>query len=303
MTPDTLIERIVANKTDEVKAAEKRQPLSELKAMIKDAPEVRSFANALRRDFGLIAELKRKSPSVNDMRAENVAQAIEAYQASPIVNAISVLTENKYFGGSLDDLKNVRAKVTKPILRKDFIFRPYQVFEARAYGADAILLMACIQSNTKEELKRLFDIARELDMDVLFEAHDQLEINKIPVDAQICGLNSRKFKKPEAKDSLWSLPNIISKVYRRRDVRTDLSVFELVEKLQKTHKRAIKVAESGVDYSHIAKIREQGFDAALVGTSLLRAPEGVRAALARFESAILGQEVPDRVRNDVPVPA
>src|SRR5512138_283553 len=138
----TILDRIVADVRKELAVAQKVRPSAELRRMLQDAPRIRSFKGALQMGFGLIAEIKERSPSHGPMRKENVGEAVSAYESSPLVRGISVLTNASHFGMSMERLGEVKQKTSKPVLRKDFIFDAYQVYQARAFGADAILLMA-----------------------------------------------------------------------------------------------------------------------------------------------------------------
>ena len=129
---------------------------------------------------------------VGPMRPENVSAAPIAYEDSPIVAAISVLTNHMHFGMSIERLTSIRKSGTKPVLRKDFIVEEYQVREARAFGADAILLMANVLDRAR--MAGFYDLARELGMEALFEVHTEEEISALPRDARVVGINSRKFK-------------------------------------------------------------------------------------------------------------
>jgi indole-3-glycerol phosphate synthase len=180
----------------------------------------------------------------------------------------------------MDRLGALRRVISKPILRKDFIVDEYQVFEARAYGADAVLLMAnVLESN---QLQALWDVCKGLGMEALFETHAAEQIRALPSDARVCGVNSRKM------DST-TLPFVGSVRYlASRITKTDLSP-QLAKKFQLIHDLpagSIKVAESGVSESTIAWVRDLGWDAALIGTALLRHPEGIRAALDRLDAAL-----------------
>ena len=165
------------------------------------------------------------------------------------------------------------------MLLKDFVFDEYQVFQARAYGADAILLMANVL--TREGMHGLSRLAVELGMDVLFEAHDPEEVRKFPADARICGLNSRKFVTGAFTPSASTAD--VPGHARRSDFSTNAAQFELIECLPAN---CVKVAESGLSPAGVADVRRLGFDSILVGTTLLMAPEGVAATLRSFEEAI-----------------
>jgi indole-3-glycerol phosphate synthase len=262
--------------------AERERPLAELKRQIADAPPVRSLAEALSDDFGMIAEIKECSPSMGAMLASNVAKAAELYAKSSVVKAISVLTNTKYFGAGMmmERLRQIKTTTGKPTLRKEFVVDPYQLYEARAYGADAVLLMANVL--TKEGLRELFDVCGELGMDALFEIHTKAEIEKIPANARIYGINSRSFKSSEERFAA-SRARSEQSGGRASDLTTDLANFQLCKELPA---RSIKVAESGIDPSRCAEIRQMGFNAILVGTSLLIGPEPIERVLAQFEEAI-----------------
>ncbi len=263
----------------EVAEATRARPLAELKRWIADAPPVRSFANALRTSFGLIAEIKERSPSQGPMRRENVDAAPTAYESSPIVRAISVLTNLTHFGMNIERLHQVKKRGTRPVLRKDFIFDDYQVYEARAFGADAILLMANLLE--ADELRRLYALARELGMEALFECHTREQIESVPAGAQIYGINSRTFSVSSAD---YAEARRQRAAGSQQDLTTDLRQFELVGHLPA---HAIKVAESGVHPETVAALRDElGYHAALVGTSLLTASHGVARVLEAFERAL-----------------
>jgi len=276
------LHRILERKTQELSAARNLRSLGDLKGMIREAPAVRPFAPALRQEFGLIAEIKRRSPSAGEMRPANVEEAPGAYARSTAVKAVSVLTNTADFGMGIEELARVRGLVNKPVLRKDFIFDEYQVYEARAYGADALLLMANVVN--REQMRPLFELTRELGMDVLFEAHTREEIDMIPSGATLYGINSRKFM----ASNRWYLAKLVSKLGGSKsgagkDFSVELDTFELIRHLPKD---AVKIAESGLKPSKLQDMINLGYDAVLVGTSLLKAPEGVASMLGQFEKAV-----------------
>ena len=278
----TILDDIMVDVRRELAEAQRQRPLDELKKVIVDASPVRSFKKALQSGFGLIAEIKERSPSHGPMRRENVEQAAAAYEQSPIVRAISVLTNQTHFGMSMERLKQVKAVTTKPVLRKDFIFEDYQVYEARAFGADAILLMANLLE--APEMNRLYQLARELGMNALFECHNREQIEQVPADAEIYGINSRTFDSSSAR---YSVSTLLGKLGAKKDFTIESERFELGQHLPNA---AIKVAESGVRPDTVARLRDElGYDAALVGTSLLTAGQGISAELGAFESALGGR--------------
>ena len=268
----TFLDEILADVRTELEVTKARRPLAEIRRMIPDAPTVRQFPAALSEKFRLIAEVKERSPSVGPMRPENVAAAPIAYEDSPIVAAISVLTNHMHFGMSIEHLTTIRKSGTKPVLRKDFIIEEYQVREARAFGADAILLMANVLD--RAHMAGFYELARELGMEALFEVHTEEEISALPRDARVVGINSRKFK---AKSGFVGKQGA-----SETDFSLDYSAFALAEKIPAG---TLRVAESGLSPQHAVRVSER-FDAALVGTSLLRDPRGVLACLEEFERAI-----------------
>ncbi len=269
----TILDRILADVAEEVSTAKLRRSEADLRGMVADAPPVRPLPEALEGSFGLIAEIKECSPSVGAMRSENVADAPMAYEESPVVKALSILTNERHFGGSPEYLRTVRNHVSKPVLRKDFIISEYQIREARAFGADAILLMASVLDASR--LKGYHELVLELGMEALFEVHDEIEIAALPATARIVGINSRKFK---ARDGFVGATGSSEK-----DFSINLEAFDLVSRLPEG---AIRIAESGLSSGNISVVRDR-FHAALVGTSLLRDPKGIRYGLAAFEEAIL----------------
>jgi indole-3-glycerol phosphate synthase len=269
----TILERILPDVRRELDEARAAVPLGEIQRRAADARPPRDFAAALTaHGFGLIAEIKQRSPSMGDMRPENVAAAASAYEASPLVRAISVLTNRTHFGMGMDELRSVSASSTKPVLRKDFIVDPYQVYAARAAGADAILLMANVLDAAK--MAELHEVVLQLGMEALFEVHEADEIDALPATARIVGINSRKFKSREGFVAAGHSAD--------EDFTLDFAAFELAESLPAG---CVRVAESGVTPQSVAPLARH-FDAALVGTSLLRDPRGVEAALQDFADAL-----------------
>ncbi len=269
----TILDRILPDVRRELDAARLAVPLDEIKRRAADARPPRDFAGALTAGgFGLIAEVKRRSPSMGDMRAENATEAASAYEASALVRAVSVLTNETHFGTGIRDLESIAAASTKPVLRKDFILDPYQIYAARAAGADAVLLMANVLS--ADQMRDLHDIVLSLGMESLFEVHEEEEIAALPAMARVVGINSRKFKSHDGF--------VARGQSTEEDFTLDFAAFEVAEKLPPG---SVRVAESGVTPATVAPLARH-FDAALVGTSLLRDPRGVRAALEEFVAAL-----------------
>jgi len=269
----TILDRILPDVRRELDAARAAVPLDEIKRRAAAARPPRDFAGSLTAEgFGLIAEIKHRSPSVGDMRAGNVAEAARAYEASPVVRAVSVLTNASHFGTGMDDLVAIAAASTKPVLRKDFILDPYQVYAARAAGADAVLLMTNVLSAAP--LRDLHELVLGLGMEALFEVHEENEIDALPATARVVGINSRKFKSREGFVEAGRSTD--------EDFTLDFAAFELAESLPAG---SVRVAESGVTPATVAPLARH-FDAALVGTSLLRDPRGVVPALEDFARAL-----------------
>lgn len=255
---ETFLERIVASTRLELAERQARVSLEAMRERAAEAPAPRDFAAALRARIGgtarLIAEVKRASPSKGMLaeQFEPVAQAT-AYAAGGAA-AISVLTEPRYFLGSLEHLSAVRAAVGIPVLRKDFLLDPYQVYEARAAGADAaLLILAMLDDALAAELLALI---RALGMEALVEAHNAAEVERaVRLGARVIGVNAR-------------------------DLRTfdvDTAVVRRLRALVPADR--VFIAESGVnDWRGAAQARAWGADAVLVGEALMRAADPVAKA-------------------------
>jgi indole-3-glycerol phosphate synthase len=277
------LRKILTDTRKEIETDKSRLNLEQVKKMTVDAVPVRSFAEALAPGKALVAEIKEQSPSQGKMRPQNVREAPEAYKNSPAVKAVSVLTSSSNFGPMMrvEFMESMKKQIGKPVLRKDFIIEEYQIYQARAYGADAILLMANILE--AEEMRRLSDLAFELGMDVLFETHRAEELAELPGKARIIGINCRNFE-GGLRTSNFKVARFMRQwlgVKRDQSVNTDR--FDYAEKLPA---KAIKVAESGVSSVNCGDVFSLGFHSILVGTSLLMDERGVGAALGDFELAM-----------------
>ena len=246
--PTTILDEIVHWKRDEIARHRRAQPLKAVQAEVARAPPPRDLATALcAPGISLIAEIKRASPSKGllcpDFDPVALARAYEANGAA----AISVLTDSRFFQGDLDHLRAVRRTVGLPVLRKDFILDPYQAYQARAAGADALLLIVAALSD--RDLLSLSQLTHALGMAALVEVHDKAELERaLRVEPRIVGINNRNLRTFQV------------------DLETTARLRPLVPH------GVIVVAESGVhtrtDVAHLAAI---GVDAMLVGESLLRA--------------------------------
>jgi len=247
-----ILDRIVADNRPELEARKRSFPLVELRRVVLEQPPPLDLASALGGDgIKLIAELKKASPSKGVIRSDfNPVEIAQTY-ASNGASAISVLTESRHFQGSLNHLKGVRDALAKkrPLLRKDFIHDPYQVYESRAYGADSLLLIVAIL--TLEKLEELLGLSHELGMGCLVEVHDEAELEiALRSGAGIIGINNRDLK----------------------TFTVDLATTERLRPL--VPRDRIVVSESGIrDRRDMEKLREWGVDAVLIGESLVSAPD------------------------------
>ena len=246
----SILQEILKYKKEELKSTKTRVPLSQLKAQASDAGAVHSFQNAIRRKgnsaIKLIAEVKKASPSKGMIREDfDLPQIISLYDKKDVA-AISVLTEERYFQGKLDYLKEARKRTSKPLLRKDFIIDDYQVYEARVNGADAILLIAAALE--KQQLIDLMSLAKELSLDSLVEVHDLKELDTaLLCGAEIIGINNRNLKTLETS------------------LRT---TFDLIKDIPKDK---IVVSESGINTrADVEAAESAGADAILVGTAIMK---------------------------------
>ncbi|MDG1714241.1 indole-3-glycerol phosphate synthase TrpC [Lacinutrix sp.] len=189
-----ILTRIVNDKRKEVNLRKQLIPTKQLEQSVLFERETISLAKKLKNsDTGIIAEHKRRSPSKQVINHDlNVFDVAKGYEEAGVCG-MSVLTDGKYFGGSLDDLLTARANCNLPLLRKEFIIDQYQIIEAKAHGADAILLIAAILS--KKEIKQFSEFAKSLNLDVLLEVHNEEELNKSIIPSlDLLGVNNRNLK-------------------------------------------------------------------------------------------------------------
>ena len=257
-----VLARIIAAKAAHVAARRRERPMSELELAVRSLPPPRGFAHALAAAVGpgrpaLIAEIKRASPSKGLIRADvDPASLARAYLAGG-ATCLSVLTDTPFFQGQDDDLGAARAAVPLPVLRKDFTIDPYQVLEARALGADCILLiMACLDDGQARELMAA---GHGLGLDVLVEVHDAVELERaLALEPRLLGINNRDLK----------------------TLLVDLGTTERLGRLVPA--TVLLVAESGIDGpDDVARMAAAGARALLVGESLMRQAD-VTAATRRL---------------------
>jgi indole-3-glycerol phosphate synthase len=241
---------LVGATREAVHRRKRERPLADLEREAGSQPEGRPFAEALSRPgTSLIAEHKRRSPSAGTIReGVSCAEVVSAYERGGAA-ALSVLTEEAHFGGSLADLHEARAASELPVLRKDFTIDPYQLYEAKAAGADAVLLV--VGSMTADELARLYREAHALDLDAIVEIHDEEELDQaLEVDADVLGINNR------------DLEDFSVDIQRTFDLLADVPAGKVV------------VSESGIQSrEQIDELEQVGVDAVLIGEALMRAPD------------------------------
>jgi len=246
-----VLDRIVAHKRDEVAEARRARTQEMLTAELGSAPAPRDFLSALRAHapIGLIAEVKRASPSAGLIRDDFDPVAIAQTYAAHGAACISVLTDEQFFQGSLEDLRRVRAAVDLPILRKDFILDRYQVLEARIAGADCILLIAeCL---TDAELRDLHDYAGSLGLQTLIELYEPENLDRVlALSPPLLGVNNRNLK------------TMVTDIEHSLRLRARIP------------EHVFPVSESGIRrYADVRRLQEAGIRGILVGESLMRASD------------------------------
>ncbi|MDR7417319.1 MAG: indole-3-glycerol phosphate synthase TrpC [Armatimonadota bacterium] len=257
----TVLDEIIAHKRGEVAAGLRAVPLDEMRARAAAAPPARDFAAAIAGPgLRIIAEVKRASPSAGAIRHDADPAATARVYEQAGVAAVSVLTDRRYFSGSADDLRAVKAAVGVPILRKDFVIDPYQVYEARAIGADAVLLIA--GSVPASDLAALGRLTAGLGMTALFEVHDEAQVgDALDAGARVIGINNRDL----------------------RTLRVDLDTTRRVR--PRIPAGIIVISESGIETPEdVARVRALGVQAVLVGTALMASPDPA-AHLAALRAA------------------
>lgn len=249
--PDVL-KKIIRRKRQEINERSKQVPLNELEQQAAQAGMPRGFVAAMEEKLAagqsaVIAEIKKASPSKGLLREYFDPTDIAESYASNGAACLSVLTDADFFQGSEAYLKQARAACDLPVIRKDFIIDDYQVYEARAIGADCILLI--VSALTDEKLKSLYDLAIELGMDVLIEVHDRDELlRSLPLNAKLVGINNRNLR------------------------NFDTSLQTTIELLKDIPEDRIVVTESGIHTPEdVALMREHNVDAFLVGEAFMRA--------------------------------
>ena len=264
----SVLDEICAKKREHVAAREAAMPLEQIKKLAVKAGRPRGFEQRIREfnedgQLALIAEIKKASPSAGVIRADfNPAKLARDYKSGGAC-CLSVLTDTPYFQGHDDYIAQVRDAVSLPVLRKDFMLTPYQIYESRALGADCVLLiMAAVDEETANYI---YDVAGQLSMDILIEVHDHKELMQaLALGSGMIGVNSRNLKTLEV------------------DLETTLALAKEIPD------HLVKIAESGINTpADLQKLRKAGYGAFLVGESLMR-QDDVTLAVRRLLGAGTG---------------
>jgi len=253
-TEMTILEKITADKIKEVALRKKLIPLSQLEQSVLFERKTTSLATALKEGSGIIAEHKRRSPSKSVINNSLSVQDVASGYENAGVSGMSVLTDGKYFGGSLDDLLLARASASFPLLRKEFIVDEYQIIEAKAYGADAILLIAATLS--RKQIEQFSTFAKSLGLDVLCESHNEQELqNSIMPSVDMLGINNRNLKTFEV--SLETSKTLIKQI----------------------PDEFVKVSESGISsVEAIKELKPHGFQGFLIGENFMKTDDPGKSA-------------------------
>ncbi len=256
-----ILDEIVATKRLEIEALKREKSLLVIaEEAQKKVAGRHPFRELFEKGPVLIAEIKPKSPSAGELIAHDPMKIADLYKASD-ADVISVLTDEKYFGGSVGLLKMIRETVPQTVLRKEFIIEPYQVYETALIGADAFLLIAAVLS--REALASLIQLGASLGLDALVEVHDEADIEKsLSAGARVIGINNRDLR--SLKIDLATTERLTARI------PTDIPV----------------VSESGIETAEdVARVRKAGARGILVGTSILRSDDPI-AKIAELKHAL-----------------
>jgi indole-3-glycerol phosphate synthase len=254
-----ILDKITVDKRQEIAAKKEILSIDFLQKSPMFSREINSLAMCIKSGSGIISEFKRRSPSKDIINNKSsVIDVVRGYEKAG-VSGISVLTDTKYFGGSLDDLLQVRSTVKLPILRKEFIIDTYQIYEAKAFGADAILLIAAILN--EEEIIKFSSLANKLGLEVLLEIHNEEELKKADLTyVHMVGINNRNLKTFEV--SLETSKNLSSLIPESK----------------------LKISESGIgSISAIQELKQHGFKGFLIGENFMKTEDPGGAAINFLE--------------------
>lgn len=241
----TILDTIIEKKKAEVEILKSKYTLSDFEKNIHFNRETVSLRNRLSKEFGIIAEIKRKSPSAGIIDSQLIPSEISKMYEKSGASAISVLTDETFFGAMSNDIYVVRDAVFLPILRKDFIIDEIQLFQAKAMGADVVLLIT--EALTEQEIIHFTLIAQTLGMEVICEFHEKNQLNKIPDFVDIIGVNNRNLKT------------------QTTSIQTSLEIIDFLPKDK------IVITESGIKSKEdLQTLANAGFNGALIGESILK---------------------------------
>ncbi len=265
-SPPDILRKILARKREEIAERAARLPLAELRQRAQAAPPARGFVNAIRARIAtgkpaVIAEIKKASPSKGLLRADfNPAEIARSYERHG-ATCLSVLTDRDFFQGADEHLQQARAACALPVLRKDFMIDPYQVYEARALGADCILLIVAALDDAN--MRQLATLAHDIGLDVLVEVHDAGELDRaLTLDTPLIGINNRDLRTFEVK--LDTTVGLLGRIPKDR----------------------IVVTESGIHVpADVARMRQCGVYVFLVGEVLIKSPNPGQALRSLFSAS------------------
>lgn len=250
-----ILDKIVLDKKREINSKRNLFPIDFLKKSPLFLRTSNSLSQSIKTGSGIIAEFKRRSPSKQVINHQSsVIDVVKGYEKAG-VSGVSVLADTKYFGGALDDLIQARDTIEIPILRKEFIIDVYQIYEAKSFGADAVLLIAAIL--TADEIKVFSKLANDLGMDVLLEIHNEEELSKSDFkNIDMVGVNNRNLK----------------------TFKVSLENSKYLTKLIPSDK--VKISESGInDIASINKLKQYGFEGFLIGENFMKTDDPGQAAI------------------------
>jgi len=256
-----ILKKIIESKKPKIQELKEIVPVKFLEKSIYFNTPIASLKEYLTREntSGIIAEFKRKSPSKGDINKYADVEEVTLGYMQAGASALSVLTDEDFFGGKNDDLTIARKYNFCPILRKDFIFDEYQVFEAKSIGADVILLIAEVL--TKEEVKNLSSLAKSLGLEVLMEIHSEAQLDKLNENIDILGVNNRNLK------------------------TFDVSIENSIALSKRLQNDILKISESGINNPEdVKRLREHGYKGFLIGERFMKAPRPAQACKTFIQS-------------------
>ncbi len=248
----SILDKIILNKRKEIENSKSSKPVKFIEKSVFFQKETISLKKFLIERSGVISEFKRKSPSKPSINLDADINSIVMGYEKANSSAVSILTDNLFFGGTKQDILSVREKITIPILRKDFIVDEYQVFESKSLGADAILLIAsCLSVN---EVNRLSSLAKSLGLETILEVHSKEEIKHLNENIDVVGVNNRNLK------------------LFKTDLNNSINLSKIIPE------RFFKISESGISsLNDIVKLKKSGYEGFLIGENFMKSDDPSRA--------------------------